>query len=373
MIFCMVTDRLSPHEISLAAQLAQQLGKDSFRYIVSRSLDVERTKLGWTTDHNSWIIEIGESEDLKSEAVKWIKESDIVLFGNRQHELIAWRIARNKITFYGSERWFKPPLGLLRLFHLKFVHLFLKYFRLSKSNVFYYLALGKYAACDMRTLRLFKNNIYNWGYFVAPSDPVVDCRKRIGPLRVLWVGRMLAWKRVDSLITAVNLLSEEVCDISLKLVGQGVEEGKLRQLAGEQITEFERSVPIEKVRLLMRDADVYVLPSTGYEGWGVVVNEAMLEGCAVIASRESGAGITLINHKKNGLLFNSGDVEDLVACIRSLDNDEIYRRKLAKAGQETVLNEWAPSIAVQRLISFSDALLTGCTPSRWPSGPLSRG
>jgi glycosyltransferase involved in cell wall biosynthesis len=121
----------------------------------------------------------------------------------------------------------------------------------------------------------------------------------------------------------------------------------------------------------MRQADVYVLPSSGMEGWGVVVNEAMLEGCAVIASRESGSGATLIRDGENGLLVPSGDVRALTRALELLEADESLRLRLAIAGQATMLAEWTPSIAAERLLAFCEARLAGSETSSWKSGPMS--
>ena len=121
----------------------------------------------------------------------------------------------------------------------------------------------------------------------------------------------------------------------------------------------------------MRQADVYVLPSNGIEGWGVVVNEAMLEGCAVIASRESGSGATLISDGENGLLIPSGSVNALTRALERLEADEALRLRLASAGQAAMLAEWTPSIAAERLLAFCEAKLANRPPPIWPTGPMS--
>lgn len=129
-------------------------------------------------------------------------------------------------------------------------------------------------------------------------------------------------------------------------------------------------VPIQGVRDLMRAADVYVFPSNGYEGWGVVVNEAMLEGCAVVAAKETGAAASMIRHGENGLLVRSGDAGEVAGALERLEADEAFRWKMAKEGQATVLNEWTPAVAAERLIQFSKDLLARREPSRWDRGPL---
>ena len=56
-------------------------------------------------------------------------------------------------------------------------------------------------------------------------------------------------------------------------------------------------IPNDKVKELMNNADIYIFPSNGYEGWGAVVNEAMQSKCAVVASQETGAARSIIKNK----------------------------------------------------------------------------
>ena len=120
-----------------------------------------------------------------------------------------------------------------------------------------------------------------WGYFVQSSEFRVGslelnhgihrihgskaCGNEGG--KVLWVGRMLKLKRVDTIIKAVGECSKSK-KITLDIYGIGPEEAKLNKLAakyGDKI-KFHPPVPINEVRKLMREHDVYVLSSNGYEG-----------------------------------------------------------------------------------------------------------
>jgi glycosyltransferase involved in cell wall biosynthesis len=66
-------------------------------------------------------------------------------------------------------------------------------------------------------------------------------------------------------------------------------------------------------------ADVLVLPSR-WDGWGMVVNEALTAGVPVIVSDRCGAA-DLIQHGVNGFVFRSEDVDGLRQCLRKfLDN-----------------------------------------------------
>jgi glycosyltransferase involved in cell wall biosynthesis len=120
----------------------------------------------------------------------------------------------------------------------------------------------------------------------------------------------------------------------------------------------------------MHQSDVYVLPSDGGEGWGAVLNEAMEEGCAVIATRECGSGETMIKDGENGLLFNAGDVNGLVRCLTRLQDDPELRSKVSASGRKTVVQLWNPEIAAERLLSVCDALLYGRKVPSFTDGPM---
>ena len=124
-------------------------------------------------------------------------------------------------------------------------------------------------------------------------------------MKVLWVGRLLKWKRVDTIIKAVGECSKSK-KITLDVYGFGPEEAKLKRLASKygDVIKFYPPVPINEVRKLMQEHDVYVLSSNGYEGWGAVVSEALEEGMKVIGTYEAGSCATILPESN---LFHAGD------------------------------------------------------------------
>ena len=79
----------------------------------------------------------------------------------------------------------------------------------------------------------------------------------------------------------------------------------------------------EDVYSIMKACDAYV-HSVNWEGFGLAVVEAMASGLPVIASGVSGLKDIV---KGVGLLFNPGDVSDLVKKIKYLFSSEhIYNR-----------------------------------------------
>jgi glycosyltransferase involved in cell wall biosynthesis len=107
------------------------------------------------------------------------------------------------------------------------------------------------------------------------------------------------------------------------------------------------------------DGDVLVLASiptrTFREPWGLVVNEAMNRGLAVIVSDAVGAAAGgLVRDGRNGLVVRAGDSRALAGAIERLAADAPLRAQMGARGAQDVLayshDAWAEG--------FSRALAT---------------
>lgn len=88
--------------------------------------------------------------------------------------------------------------------------------------------------------------------------------------------------------------------------------------------------------------DVLVVPSiptrTFREPWGLVVNEAMNRGLAVIATDAVGAAAGgLVRDGENGLIVPAGDSSALADAIARLAADDRLRERMGAAGRQQVL------------------------------------
>ncbi|MEI6513428.1 MAG: glycosyltransferase family 4 protein [bacterium] len=371
-----VTNIISHHQLPLARCLASAPGDDNFRFAVTDPPMVERVKMGWDAEElESWLLSAGENETHRVEFEHWWDDADVVIAGYRNVSRIADRVRRGKLTFYMSERWWKPPIGIARLLHPRFAWMAYRFCRLAQSPLFHYLPMGRYAETDMRRITSFQGRMWDWGYFTDVHNPLPSYRDRDKRLRVIWAGRMLALKRVDTLVQAFSILMQQNPKARLTLIGDGPCRHELERLVQKlKLTgnvDIHSSMPVAQVRNQMRQAHVYVLPSNGYEGWGAVLNEAMSEGCAIVASEAAGAAKTMIRHGENGLLFAPGDYRRLGDMLVQLSRNESERLRLAEAGQKTISEYWSPNIAAERFLAVSDALLSKGVIPNYPTGPMS--
>lgn len=382
---CMVSQGVSPHQMPFACRVVKSVGTESFRYISVITKDPERLALGWGQPNYTWIKEPLNYSGHKEDAQKWQREADVLFTTVRDIELFMERNTLRKFTMYASERWFKPDVGKLRLLWPSYCIMALRFRKVMQSSYMYYLPIGPHAADDLKLLEPFGNSMRRWGYFVEPSTEKYELMRQLDvglvhnvskkDFTVLWVGRYIGCKRVDTLLSAFEKFIRTGRVGRLTLIGRGEKEGELRRFvkrAGlDAFVSFKSAVPIEEVRLEMRRADVLVCSSNGTEGWGAVVSEAMEEGCTVIATRECGSGACLVQHGENGILFSAGSQKELLKHLCEMYEKPKERCRLAYNGQQTMQETWGASVAASRFVTFARALKKNETLPEFSSGPLS--
>lgn len=177
-----------------------------------------------------------------------------------------------------------------------------------------------------------KRMVVGWGvdeakvrviYNALPPDTVVpdvsqnEARQQLGlpdePI-VLTVGRILPWKGIDHLITALA----HVPEVRLLVAGDGptLQAAKAQAAASgvENRVTFLGRVGRDKMPLYMKAADYLALYS-GYEGLSHTLLESLRVGTPVIAS-DKGGNPEVVQHGINGLLVPYINVEALTAALQ---------------------------------------------------------
>jgi glycosyltransferase involved in cell wall biosynthesis len=166
---------------------------------------------------------------------------------------------------------------------------------------------------------------------LAPGRPVI-----------LFASKLQTRKHADHLLEAYARLcaSAPTRLPYLLIVGDGEERARLEARARQ----ISPDLALEGVRFLgFRNqselpaffalADVFVLPSR-HEPWGLIVNEAMAGGCAVIVSNEVGAHADLVTNGVEGFVLPVGDIDALttsLARVFSSPQETQRMRQAAKA------------------------------------------
>jgi glycosyltransferase involved in cell wall biosynthesis len=144
------------------------------------------------------------------------------------------------------------------------------------------------------------------------------------PLRIGFTGTLAPHKGCDILIQAFRRLPPEV-DATLAIHGN-LERFKpyikeLRRLAGgDERISFAGPFSRNKVGEVLSEIDVLVVPSRWYENAPVVIYEAFAAETPVVAT-DLGGMSEVVEHEKNGLLFELENVEDLARQLRRLSEE----------------------------------------------------
>lgn len=159
---------------------------------------------------------------------------------------------------------------------------------------------------------------------------------------VLFCAKLQPWKRPLDLLQA--FAKAGVSNSLLILAGEGPLREELQaasaRLGISDRVRFLGFVNQTQLPALYTAADVMVLPSE-YDAFGVVVNEAILCGCPVIASNSVGAGRDLIAPIDPSFIYPCGDVDTLSTLLRRVLSDRSHLAKFQIAAGE-LMNRWSP-------------------------------
>lgn len=165
--------------------------------------------------------------------------------------------------------------------------------------------------------------------------------------RILYLGHFLS--RKDG-ITAIRGLSKLTnYDWQFDLVGNGPDLERWKMAAARSGVEdrirFYPAVKNEMIGYLLEHTDLLLLPSR-YDGWGAVVNEALMYGVPVVCSDNCGAA-ELLREPWRGSTFKMGSAVDLEIVIRGW----IERGKRNKALTERI-RKWSSVLEGTRIAHY---------------------
>tara|TARA_B100001173_G_scaffold311197_1_gene327779 strand:- start:1406 stop:2569 length:1164 start_codon:yes stop_codon:yes gene_type:complete len=157
-----------------------------------------------------------------------------------------------------------------------------------------------------------------------------------GGLRLLCTGRADKQKGFQTAIRAVS--SIEDLDLHLDIVGTGPYFDDLKAIAQDldvtgKVT-FHGRVDDEELSRIYSSADVYLIPTTRYEGLPLALLEAMSHGIPTISS-DIGGNSDVITHGHDGLFIRPGNLQELVGAIRRLAANPDERRTISDAARAT--------------------------------------
>ena len=171
-----------------------------------------------------------------------------------------------------------------------------------------------------------------------PDTDCVSEESRDEPLRLLFVGNCTRLKGIDHLIEALSLLWDVhlrldiVGDVSLEPRYHKRLERRAKALGVSERVTFHGPISHELVGRFYSRADIFTFPSL-YEGFGIVLAEAMQAGLPVVATR-IGPVNEIVREGENALLVPPADSAALAGAIRRLASDPVLRDNFSRRSRE---------------------------------------
>ena len=324
---------ISPHQVDTLNSLAN---KHEVLLVVEDEIDSQRRKQHWSTD---------TPPNVKLVVNPSFYNTIKICYENRMHThflsgLFSYKMPsivlflsylfKNKIYIISEAVEHDSFKGLIKLFIRRF---FLKPF---KRNVFGIFATGKYAKKYFFKLGISLDKIHDYGYFVNVKSSIKK-RPNNGK-NLIYVGRLLEYKGIECLLnTFLKLLSIDN-SYTLTIVGSGPLEKKLKKITCDSFIDesqvlFVNDSARSEVLKMIELSDLLLLPNLSPEGWGVVINEALLLGTPVICSKYTGSNV-IVDKEHQGVVLNEISEITLIDAIFKMKNYD--RNKIAEIAHSKI-------------------------------------
>jgi len=191
---------------------------------------------------------------------------------------------------------------------------------------------------------------------VSPIDKFMD-----GKLNILFVSRLEKRKGLNYLLQAYQQVKKEIPNSRLIAVGPGT---RLRHkyekwVARNNVEDvvFIGYVSYDDLPRYYKTADIFCVPATGHESFGIILLEAMAAGKPIVATSIEGYA-TLINDGVEGFLGPPREVGRLAQALLSLLTDDSLRQKMGAEGRAKVVDYGWERIA-RRVLDYYARVLSG--------------
>jgi glycosyltransferase involved in cell wall biosynthesis len=185
--------------------------------------------------------------------------------------------------------------------------------------------------------------------------------KATGPLRLIYLGRLVRTKGLFEMLEAVTLLTEEGRDVELTVAGSGPDEDELRARAGADSlrnrVHFVGPIFDEAKNHLLCASHVFLFP-TYDEGMPYALLEAMAAGAVPVTTPVGGIP-DIVTDGVHGFLVAPRDPVGLAAALRVCDDDRSALARMAAAGRERINSNFTITRLADRFRYLYESLAPG--------------
>jgi glycosyltransferase involved in cell wall biosynthesis len=331
------------HQNDLFNELAKNY--DKFEVIYANAKDEERINQGWNVTQ----IQHYESKIIGIDLKLW--QLIIYVLKNRKAVHIVNGIWAEKSLFFvilllnifnvSFLIYSEAPVptknrSSIKKTSLKFIVKPLAKLLIIKAKGF--LAVSIFAVKHFESLGVKNNKIYRFGYFrKVKSSLFIDVPADIPQTSLIFVGQLIKRKGIETLLEAIKIIERTNQLFHLTIIGKGELKPLLQAFISKN--QLENTVTLsgvinsKNITDYIKKADLLILPSV-FDGWGMVINEALQVHVPVLISDQCGAK-ELVRNNQNGLIFQHDSIESLVENLQKfLDLSYEKKKKMKRSAGE---------------------------------------
>jgi len=211
---------------------------------------------------------------------------------------------------------------------------------LRQSRALYAPCKDLIRRCDeLFSIGLIPNKIFGYPLDLKMFS-IKESEHQQNQLRILFLGRLEQRKGIETIIEAFPKLMVHYPKVTLTLLGRDtpnihgfssareyMQNGFESAGCAENVS-FEEYVPLEQLPEIFHKHDIVWVPSM-YDNFPIVCLEAMACGKSVVVS-DSGGLPEMIQHGETGMVFSTGNADELCEFTRKLCEDSGLRLKIGK-------------------------------------------
>lgn len=374
---------LNHHQACIADKFFKILGGDYHFVELSGNYDNKGASVDYTS--RPYLVRSWESVENYEKAMNLALTADVCVFAG--YESLPFETARLKLgllSFDMGERLLKR--GIINLASPRILKLLHAYYKNGWTNKpLYKLCCSAFTAKDCNNLGMFKDRCYKWGYFtdVDTTLEILPSQKNT-PINIMWCARFLTWKHPELAVEAARVLRDKGYKFHLNMFGDDKSASAHDKLfpVSKILTLIDKyglsdfvtlrgKCPNDEILRQMRCHNIFLFTSDRREGWGAVANEAMANGCVLVASDQIGSVPYLVQEGLNGFLFKRGNAEDLAQKITWLLDNPHKMEKMRQSAIGGMKEKWNPEYAANAFLQLVDNLSAG-KENTFTSGPCSK-
>lgn len=227
--------------------------------------------------------------------------------------------------------------------------------KLVASKLVAAFPISEKAASQLSWMGVPESRIYSFGYFVPRVQSISNPKSGSGTntIRLVFIGSLIERKGLSVLLDAMEVLAQKAPAVSLDVYGPGNTNAWNFNQEG---VSYRGVIPFGDTQKIVAKYDLLILPSL-HDGWGVVVNEALLQDVPVLVSDACGAKL-FVERSGAGMVFKAGSKDALVEAIMKLNSSpEVLGmwRNAAICYRETITPEVAGNYLYESLVHAAGA------------------